>query len=133
MPVEINIDRNKNLSVISLRGHVEFKERLSAFESFYRNPTKHLIYDKSVSDGHTISGDEIHRFIELVNLNKDKRKNGKTAIVSSAKADYGISRMFELIAEAHDIPWDIQCFMSIEEASTWIQEESTPGKSSQQD
>jgi hypothetical protein len=52
----------------------------------------------------------------------DRRRGGRTAIVCAQTLDYAISRMFQSMAEAMQIPFAIAVFWDYEEARGWLNE-----------
>jgi hypothetical protein len=52
----------------------------------------------------------------------DRRRGGRTAIVCAQPLDYAVSRMFQAVAEAMQIPFEIAVFRDYEEARGWLHE-----------
>ena len=52
----------------------------------------------------------------------DRRRGGRTAIVCAQPLDYAVSRMFQSVAEAMQIPFEIVVFRDHEEARGWLHE-----------
>ncbi len=120
MPITSESVPESNLTIMTLSGEVDYKERLDAFKSFYENPTEKLIYDKRSLNGGSLTVEDVRNLVEFVRQKDNATKRRMTAVVSSTTAEYGLSRMFELIAKAKNIPWEIKCFNSYEEAEKWI-------------
>jgi len=73
------------------------------------------------------SREEIGRILSLSAANQDLRSRGvMTAILVDAAVKYGLSRMYEILAESIGIRIDIQVFYQMGEAITWIGDDVAP-------
>jgi len=50
------------------------------------------------------------------------RQGGKTAVVAPKDLVYGLARMFQIMSDTDDFPFETRVFRSYEEAEQWLLE-----------
>jgi hypothetical protein len=115
-------DAEKDLTTIAVKGRIQTNEFIQALENFYQGEyTLNLLWDLTAAD---ISEMEKHQMEEIISTAKKYahlRPGGKTAIVTTRAVDYGISRMFEILAEIKNHPIRHHVFYDIKEAKNWLE------------
>lgn len=122
MPIALQTDQSKNLTILTPSGEITFAEAMKALQSFYQNPTKNLLLDFSRRDKIplVLTGEEIAKLFKHLATKKENRPTGKTAIVAPDDLRFGMSRMAESFSEIEELPWEMKAFRSIDEAINWL-------------
>jgi hypothetical protein len=121
MPITVQTDESKDLTTFQATGVLTLEEQLAALRPFYEgNPTKNVLFDLRAITGNRVSSSELEQIADLMARYKDKRPQGKTALLVSGKADYGLGRMVSIMAETKEVPVQVQVFYSIDEAMEWL-------------
>ena len=84
------------------------------------HPTLHVLLDFSLARMVNISSQVIERVVSIARKRGSTRHGGKTALVAPDNIEYGMSRMYQMIAELKKVPYEIQVFRSLEEAKQWL-------------
>ena len=126
MPIKMESDHKRNLTTFSASGELTYAEQIAALQEFYgTKPTVNVLWDFRAITGNRISSRELGHIIAFVKENEKKRPAGKTALVASTDAHFGLARMSEIMAEGEGLPWAMRAFRSIERAFDWIDETET--------
>ena len=123
MPITMDINRDKKLTVIKVSGIVSFKDlRKSLLDYYKRGATDLIIVDLREAEGsaETYSHDKIFDLAEFVGASQKGRGKGKTALVASKDLYFGICRTIEAIKS--DSPIKYRTFRSMEAAVEWIED-----------
>ena len=121
MPISQSIDASRVLTIFTVNGMMTFEEQMGAIKSFYDGkPTPNVLWDFRSMEGSRITSDELYEIVSYIEKHKDKRPQGKTALVSATEIDYGISRASEIYSEVKALPWSIRALRSFYEAIIWI-------------
>jgi len=119
--IETCIDSRKNLTKHICSGVLFAAEIQNEIRQIYRNePTDNHLWDFLKADLSSLSGDDIRAFAELPKKIVPGRRGGKTAIVAKESIGFGLSRMYEMCAEAAGQSVDIKVFRSMEDALGWL-------------
>jgi hypothetical protein len=118
------VNEAKQLTIITITGKTDVSELMSALNSFWDNPTKHIIWNSQSDPLGNISPDDIRNLCKHAKLRAidGNRSNGKTALVGSNDLAFGLSRMAETYSEIEEFPIQVSVFPSLEEALNWIEE-----------
>ena len=84
------------------------------------NPTLFVLWDISQASFSDVTGDDLRKVVLTARPLAESRAGGKTAIVCSSGADYGLARLFQTYAELYDAPIDIKVFTSLDESLAWL-------------
>ena len=124
MSVEIKYDQNRNVLYVTLSGEPEIDEITSALENITNSgdypPNTNAMWDIRNAN---ISNANYHFVSELVKMRSSFTKRGhcRSALIVSNDAQYGLSRMFEMLAEGK-IPYQLMIFRDYKEGEQWLLE-----------
>ena len=109
------------LTVYSATGPLSANDVLNTvITCLTENPTMFVIWDLTEASFSNVTGDDLRKVVLTARPLAESRAGGKTAIVCSRGADYGLARLFQTYAELYEAPIDIKVFDSIDEAATWL-------------
>ncbi len=119
--IETQLDNSKNLTIFTVSGTVTAREFGSAIRSFYAGDvTLYALWDLRQGNIESTE-DEVWNLARSVRTyNLSIRTAGKTALVASEGALFGLARMYQLIADTLALPFEIRVFSNIEEAYHWL-------------
>ncbi len=121
MPFSIEQYKDQDLTVIVMTGNIPPAEPLEAIKAFYdRGPTTDVIWDFRDVSGGLLTAEDIREIFDYAMENLAKRQSGRTALVAPADYEYGLARMTSTIGELRDIPWELQAFRTLEDATRWL-------------
>jgi hypothetical protein len=124
MPIRVETDNDKQLTRFIVTGEATFEEGLSANRAFYAgNPTKNVIWDFSEALLNKIASDQFRQIVDSVKHLVEKRKDGKTAFLTSRDLEFGIARMLQVFTEMNEPPIYVQVFKSMDEVARWFAED----------
>ena len=86
------------------------------------DPTPLVLWDIRAGNGSGFSIVDVMWIIKRAKPLADRWRGGRTAIVCAQPLDYAVSRMFQSVAEAMQIPFEIAVFRDHEEARGWLHE-----------
>jgi hypothetical protein len=84
------------------------------------NPTLLAIWDIREASFSGVTGDDLRKVVIHARPLAESRAGGKTAIICSRGADYGLARLFQTYVELYEAPIDIKVFNSMDEAIAWL-------------
>jgi hypothetical protein len=123
--VSLELDPVSKITTATGRGRVIASDLLAALHAFYDNaPTMLALCDISDADLSSLPSDELSRIVQFTERRAEVRRGGKTAIAASRNLEYGMARMYEILAEAYAHPVTIRAFRTREEALQWLREEA---------
>lgn len=125
MPIEMHIDRVKDLTVYTVTGKVSSFDIMKTMEAFVEErPTKNILWDfiKAMPDERITSG-EVEKIAAFAKQHERLREGGKTALVASTDVVFGLARMYEAFASIEDIEDSVSVFRSADEAADWLSSE----------
>lgn len=83
-------------------------------------PTKYELYDLRKVEVLPETKD-IQQIADLgESVNNPRPLGAKTALLVSNKVQFGLARMYCLLAESHDHPWETEVFYALEGAVAWL-------------
>jgi hypothetical protein len=116
-------DERMDLTIVTVEGPVSARQVREQIVGFLTGePTQLVIWDLrrgSISD---ISADDIRMLVSAGAPHADRRRGGRTAIVCIHDVDFGLSRMFQIVAELQHIPFEIGVFRQMDAAMRWLKE-----------
>jgi hypothetical protein len=124
MPISIQIDESKQLTIYTLEsGVTSFEEIATTVKDLYeKNPTKNVLWDASEGSVAELTKDHIEKLASFSPRFSDLRKGGKTALYSPGDVAFGLSRMFEIIGNLRKVPIEIKVFRDRDQALQWLAE-----------
>jgi hypothetical protein len=122
MSITSQTDKSRNLTIFTASGKITLADGIGVMESFYKNPTQNVLLDFShqTDTPVVLTSEDLVTFFSYLTIKKERRPEGKTAIVASDDLRYGMSRMAEALAEMENLPWKMKAFRSMDEANNWL-------------
>ena len=127
MTITIDIDRDKNLSVIKFSGIVPFEELRESLQDYYKSgPTEFIIVDLKNAKGgaKTYSHDRVVQLSSYIENIRQDREKGMTAFVAPKDLYFGICRMLEIYKDGSS-KITFRTFHTMDEAVEWIKDTDT--------
>jgi hypothetical protein len=116
-------DVEHNVTVFTVVGAVDAAEVSGHIMAFLTgDPTPLVLWDIRAGSVTGLSLVDVLWIIKRGKPFADRRRGGRTAIVCVQTLDYAVSRMFQSLAEAMEIPFEIAVFRDHEEARRWLNE-----------
>jgi len=84
------------------------------------DPTQLVIWDIRAASFSGVTADDLRNVVIRARPLADSRAGGKTAIVSSGGAEFGLARLFQIYAELYEAPIDIKVFDAMDNAIDWL-------------
>ena len=123
MPLTIDIDRERNLTVIKLVGIVAFDELQESMLEYYKDGHTDLIMvdlTEAKGQGKTYSHDRLYQFASVVENFRKNCQTAKTALVASEDLYFGLCRILEAYRNTSNIKYST--FRTMDEAVEWIED-----------
>lgn len=121
--LEITVDSEHELTVYRCSGRMKEEELTHILQSFYSGtPTLNILWDYSDASLEGISSEYVRQIHARVLKLGFARQGGKSAIVATKELEYGLARMFQIMADENGFPLRIKLFRSIDEAHQWLLE-----------
>jgi len=115
------IKKDKSLTILSVAGELTREEIIFAFEDWAKHDvTLLLMWDLRDADLSSLNQEDLEQITAVTKTYANLRKNGKTALLVPTDLSFGISRMYEAIAEIGEHSISIRAFRSIENALAWL-------------
>ena len=119
--VKLELDPVSKITTAIGRGRVTASDLLAALHAFYDNAPTLLVHcDISDADLGSLSTEELSRIVQFTERRAEVRRGGKTAISATRNLEYGMARMYEILADAYAHPVMIRAFRTREEALQWL-------------
>ena len=112
--------RLEKYTLFETTDEVTYNEAIEVLDAFYgEGPTVNVLWDlRKARIAKNLSNEEIQNILRFIESHVDKREGGKTAIVVSEDADYGVAHIF--MGYTMSFPVTVQIFRNMDEATTWI-------------
>jgi hypothetical protein len=135
MAIDTTYDRDCGLWIHKVRGAFDADEVLGAQEKVYSAPANQpgdrVLWDLLEADAGALDRDNIRWMVYRARRFWDLMKGGKSAIVTPGDQEFGLARMYQLIAD--EMPRRLGVFRSCEKALEWLlQEDRSGGNGGQQ-
>lgn len=112
----------RDLTIYSIVGDFKGETLKDLLDQFYQSQyTANLVFDFSETKTVDISTDEIEGIIAHAKLYAHLRRSGKTAYIVSSEVNFGMGRMYVILAEMNNHPIPQRVFRSLEEAIKWFE------------
>ena len=122
MAIDIKFDTDKKFLVITVEGELVFDEFASATQTITSSTNfpadTNAIWDMRKSNFHHADAELWRQFIEY-RAGFTQRANCKAAIIVAGDFEFGMSRMFQMLAE-HKIHMQIQVFRDMAAGERWM-------------
>ncbi|MBC2734148.1 MAG: hypothetical protein HF981_07310 [Desulfobacteraceae bacterium] len=119
--IETTYDLTKDLTIIKAVGRMKPADFQEWTATYYAGTVTPLaLWDLSEADLSEIQTDDLKKDASHTKSLSDVRKGGKTAIVTGNSLEYGLSRMLSAFYEFEQMPFEVQVFESMDEATKWL-------------
>ncbi len=119
--IETTIDTKRNLTIQKCSGNLTTKEMIDAINSFYDgSPTSYTLWDFSNASMNDIPSENVREMVTLIKNRGFVRQGGKTAVVTPSDLAYGLARMFQIMSDTNDFPFELRVFRYFKEATKWL-------------
>jgi hypothetical protein len=122
MPITWHIDEHAAIVTVRVEGALTLDGARQTLTELYTDPRyRSPIVDLwDLRDAEIDSGPgDVQRLLQFIQLSRGDRGSDRTALVVARPADFGISRMYQSLAEA-TLPFSVQVFTQLEEAYAWL-------------
>ena len=114
-------DPERQLTVFKCSGELTRTELYNAITSYLKEtPTIYELWDFTSARFPTVSKEDLRDSAFLGRKYGSKKRGGKNAIVAPEDLEYGLSRMFKMMAEIVELPFEVRVFRSLDEATLWL-------------
>lgn len=121
MPIEVTIDKGKDLVTRSLTGLSAIEEIIAKLRETAAHPDYHPGM-KSLNDLREFApvsdSTDVRQMAEYLLANSAEREGLRAAIVVSRTVDYGMARMLQALADTPS--FSVAVFYDIDEAKQWL-------------
>lgn len=119
--IKFSIDKAKDLTTVTIVGTLEPGELRAILEDYYKqSPTRLMMMDSRQGVWSSMATADYNRSIQNWIQQGMSRKGGKTAIIFSDPADFGMGRYLESHLSMADFPTQLECFRDIQKAERWL-------------
>lgn len=122
MPITWHIDETAALVTVRVHGALTLEAARQTMMELYAEPSyRSPIVDLwDLRDAEIDSGPgDVQRFVQFMQLRRGEHGSDRTALVVARGADFGISRMYQTLAEA-TLPISVNVFTQLEDAYAWL-------------
>lgn len=124
MHVETQMDRVKAIRTHRITGAVTLEDFRNLLEAVYNSAqfdaSMHSLWDVREADFTGVTAQDIRSFGEFVRKNWVETRKNKAAIVVSSLADFGITRMYEMVLGPM-ATGKVMVFRNLKTAWDWIE------------
>lgn len=120
--VTVHVDPETDVAMLVAVGRITPAELTAAAHDFYASdpPKLLLLCDLSQADLGLFSADDITLLVKFTESRATSRRGGRTAIVAGRDLEFGLSRMYSILADLHTHPLEIRPFRDKAEALAWL-------------
>jgi hypothetical protein len=122
MPITWHIDEDAALVTVRVEGVLTLEGARQALMNLYAQPSYRspMVDLWDLRDAEIDSGPgDVQRFVQFIQTNRGEHGSDRTALVVGRPADFGISRMYQALAE-NTLPFPVQVFTQLDEAYAWL-------------
>lgn len=119
--IERKLLKENDLTIFTISGSLNYKEIIAAIKEI--SPSEHTtnnLWDLSRADFENVKEANMRKIIGVSKEIAPLRESGKTAIVTPTDLGYGLSRMYEILAEAKGSPISYRAFRNLQDARNWL-------------
>ena len=119
--IQTSIERERDLTILTLTGPVAAADVVGALRDFYAGPcTAKALWDFTGSDLHAAKMTDLAAVLTAAKTLAPRRAGGKTALVVPSDLGFGMARMYESMAELKNHPVGHGVFRNREDALHWL-------------
>ena len=115
------VDKQKDLTTITVTGLLTADDITNAINNFYRNPTRLVLWDANDSKLNELSVVDLEKATKMISQLKTHNSEGKTAFVVEGDG-FSLGVLFEGLTKIENLPREYRSFTSHEEALRWLEE-----------
>ena len=120
---ETIVDTQQDLTIHKYSGNLTEQGLLNSIQSFYEDsPSLYTLCDYSDASIDRLSMAFVRQLYSMVRKLGFARQGGKTAVVAPEDLKYGLARMFQIMSDTDDFPFETRVFRSDDEAKQWLLE-----------
>jgi hypothetical protein len=123
----IDIKAEGSLLILTVSGDMPTDKVIAIISEYYPNGiVKDVIWDFTNGSLLSTSQSDFIAIAEAVkkSVANGARKSGKTVFVGSIDVEYGLLRMYTVIADMSGVPVPYSVFRSMDQAINWINEQN---------
>ena len=123
MPIKVDTDDLKQLTVFTVRGELNFENLLGYMKSYNEDfaLTKNCVWDfRPATGGEVISEDQLGYFAAIMKQYAFESPVSKMGFVVEGDLGFGLARMLSTFEELYDVTLDAKAFLSMDEAVIWF-------------
>jgi hypothetical protein len=118
----LSIDRQRRTATVRLTGTLQAADLKDAFSAMVAHPDFepgfNSLWDLRGASAARLDFEALRDVVRAAGAQKDARGPGKVAIVVTHDVDYGVSRIYEMLASG--LPTVVNVFRSVGEAEAWF-------------
>ena len=115
------IDKQKDLTSITVTGLLTIVDITSAISDYYSNPTRLVLWDTNDAQLNELSAVDLEKATKMISRLQNHSSEGKTAFVIE-RDSFGLGVLFEGLTKIENLPREYRSFTSHEEAMRWLDE-----------
>jgi len=116
----ITVEQVNDITIIHISGKLTFEEVIDVITNNYHMVTRHLIWDFTNGDASPITPAQFRSILATARQFRPPCEGGKTAYVSTVDSNFGMTRMFSVLADISGMPYPYGAFHSFGEAIEWL-------------
>ena len=123
MPIKVDTDDLKQLTVFTVRGELNFEALLAYMKSYNEDfaLTKNCVWDfRPATGGEVITEDQLGYFASIMKQYAFESPVSKMGFVIQGDLGFGLARMLSTFEELYDVTLDAKAFLSMDEAAIWF-------------
>jgi len=121
--MSVSIDRDRRVATVRLTGTLQATDIKDAFSAMVAHPDFepgfNSLWDLRGASAARLDFEALRDVVRAAAFKKDARGSGKVAVVVAHDVDYGVSRIYEMLASG--LPTVVNVFRRLEEAEAWFQ------------
>jgi len=119
--IETTIDRDANLTVRTVTGEVTAQEIVDALAAYLAGEvTRYILWDCREALWDRLTGSDVRNIAQATLKHSGRRPGGRTALLVSSAAAFGMARMIDQSLSASDSPVEFQTFYDRAAALAWL-------------
>lgn len=119
--IKFSIDKARDLTTVTIVGSLQPGELRAILEDYYKqSPTRLIMMDSRQGTWSSMATVDYNRSIQTWITQGKSRQGGKTAIIFSDAADFGMGRYLESHLSMAGFPTELECFHDIDKAERWL-------------
>lgn len=123
MAISYEIDQERDVVLAHAEGALDLSDTLAHVAEVFGDerfrPGMHAVFDMSQATLASFQANDVHRLLGALETKPQSLGPGaRWAIVAASELDFGVSRMFEMLAET--LPIEVRVFSERAEAEAWV-------------